>query len=211
MAGPMVFKSKVFVTEPFRAVFPDLNKADRFDTYKVDVDTTTEVGERIEATIRAQIAELVPRAIKDFGLSEDTEPENDPVRVGEAKDGTPYRRLSFKMKNVKRVKGKEVKVKPRLVDAQKQPMSELIYGGSLVKVGYYIQATLVNGQFYCSVKLNAVQVLEHVGPGGEVSIDEMFDAEDGFTTAGADAPPTPTPDVPAADADDDVVFAATEY
>jgi hypothetical protein len=211
--GPKVLKSKVFTTVPFRAVFPDLNKPDRFDSYKVDVDCETEAGGEIEDTIKDQIAELLPKALADFGLEEGAWPQNSVVRTGEAKDGTPFRRIGFKMKSTKKVKGKDVPVRPRLVDAHRNPMTEVVFGGSLIKVGYYIQATLVNGTFYCSVKLAAVQVLEHVGPGGETAIEDIFGEEDGFTTqadedAAPSVDPVPDPDAPAAE---DVVVQATNF
>jgi len=95
------------------------------------------------------------------------------------------------MPATRKVKGKEVAQSPAVVDAKKQPVTELVYGGSLVKIAYYFQYTLMPTGTYLSLKLKAVQVIEHVGPGGEASGVDAFDEVEGFTSAGDTPASTP--------------------
>lgn len=176
---PKVYRSKRFITPVVTAVFPHLNKVDQFGNYSVDVDVLD--NPELEQAITAQLKQTIKEGQEKFGT--DKEPTNSPFRSGEYKDA-PFRRVSFKMKGKRNVKGKEVSQRPRLVDAHKAPMTEEVWGGSKIKVAYYIQYTVTPTGTYGSVKLDAVQVIEHVGPGGEVSIDALFDEEDGFTTSG---------------------------
>jgi len=195
--GTETLKSQVYVTEPVRAVFPHLNEMDRFGSYSLDIDVLDGANASVRETIEAQCAEILAAGQAKFGVT--TAPTNSIIRHGEYKD-QPFSRLSFKMKGVKNVKGREVLVNPTLVDSAKNTIDDLIYGGSLVKVAYFCQFTLMNGTVYVSVKLRGVQVLELVGPGGEVPCTDAFGVEDGFTTSSDDEVevhvPTETTQVP---------------
>lgn len=182
MSQVKVFKSKTFVTPEVRAVFPYLAEPDKFGKFSIDVDL---IGNpELQATLEAQAADTLEKAFKDIGT--DKQPTNSFIREGVYND-EPTRRAGFKMAATRKVKGKDVAQAPAVVDAKKQPVTELVYGGSLVKIAYYFQYTLMPTGTYLSLKLKAVQVIEHVGPGGEASGVDAFDEEEGFTTTG-DAP-----------------------
>lgn len=182
MAAPTsvkTFRSQTFTSPAVRAVFPDLNAPDKFGSYKISVDVLDKP--EFKALLEKQAAETV--AAGQIKLEVKKKPTNELFKQGEYKD-TPFERVSFKMKADTTRKGKPVKQAPRLVDAARNPMSEVVFGGSLVKIAYYFQYTLTPTGTFISPKLVAVQVLEHVGPGGDVSVDKMFDEEEGFSTSG---------------------------
>jgi len=185
MSDVKVFKSQTFVTEPVRAVFPHLNEVDKYGSFSIDIDAIANSEER--ARIEANAAATLAAAHADIGT--DRQPTNKIVRVGEYKDEA-FERIGFKMKATKKVKGKDVSQSPTLIDAAKNPVTELIYGGSLVKIAYFIQYTLMPTGTFLSVKLRGVQVLELVGPGGEVPCTDAFGVEDGFVQE-SETPPAP--------------------
>lgn len=192
MSTVKVFKSKTFVTPEVRAVFPHLNEVDRFGSYSIDVDVLA--NPEFQKTLEEQAQDTLTKAFADIGT--DAQPTNSFIRDGEYK-GDPFRRASFKMKATRKVKGKDVEQAPQIVDSAKNPVTELVYGGSLVKIAYYFQYTLMPTGTYLSLKLKAVQVIEHVGPGGETSGVDAFGVEEGFTSAGEEeeqvAPPVASP------------------
>jgi hypothetical protein len=199
MSSVKVFKSKTFTTDPVRAVFPHLKDPDRFGSFSIDVDVLN--NPTLQATLEEQAAATLTAALSDIGT--DSQPTNSFVRDGEYKD-EPYRRASFKMKATRRVKGAEIAQSPAIVDAQKQPVTEDIFGGSLVKIAYYFQYTLMATGTYLSLKLKAVQIIEHVGPGGESSGVDAFDCEDGFTSSGEEDNGAPAPGADSANGDDSI-------
>jgi hypothetical protein len=170
----------MFTTPPVRAVFPDLNKPDKYGQYKIAIDLLDKP--ELKADFEAQAAATTRDGQIKFASKK--KPTNEIFKQGEHKD-VPFERISFKMKEETKRKGRVVKQKPRLVDAQRNPMSEIIWGGSLVRISYFFQYTLLPTGTFITPKLNGVQVLEHVGPNGEVSIDKMFDVEDGYVSSGA--------------------------
>jgi hypothetical protein len=174
-----VFRSKMFTSKPVRAVFPDLNKPDKYGSYKVGVDVLNDP--EFKALLEQQAAQTVAEG--QVKLETKKKPTNDFFKPGEYKE-QPFERVFFKMKEETTRKGKKVKQKPRMVDAKKNPMDDVVFGGSLVRIAYFFQYTVTPTGVYISPKLNAVQVLEHVGPGGEASIDSMFDEEQGYVSAG---------------------------
>lgn len=176
------FRSKMFTSPPVRAVFPDLNQPDKFGAYKIAVDVLDLPD--FKATLEQQAEQTVREG--QAKLETKKKPTNELFKQGEYKD-TPFERISFKMKAEATRKGKKVKQKPRLVDAKKNPMDEVVFGGSLVRIAYFFQYTLTPTGTYITPKLSAVQVLEHVGPGGEASIDSMFDEEEGYVSEGTAA------------------------
>ena len=73
-----------------------------------------------------------------------------------------------------------------------------MFSGSTVQIRWFLQFTHVNGKFYLSPKFSAVKVIQLVGPNGEESIDDAFEAEeDGFTTRGEAEQAPATADAPA--------------
>lgn len=177
-----VFRSAKFTSKPVRAVFPDLNKPDKFGSYKVGVDVLNDP--EFKALLEEQAAKTVAEG--QVKLETKKKPTNDFFKQGEYKE-QPFERVFFKMKAETSRKGKMVKQKPRLVDAKRNPMDEIVFGGSLIRIAYYFQYTVTPTGVYISPKLEAVQVLEHVGPGGEASIDSMFDEEQGYVSEGVTA------------------------
>lgn len=173
------YRSKTFITPPVRAVFPDLNQPDKFGAYKVAVDVLN--NPELRATFEQQAAQTVTEG--QAKLETKKKPTNSIFKQGEYKE-VPFERISFKMKAETTRKGKKIAQKPRLVDAHRNPMDEVVFGGSLVKIAYCFQYTITPTGTFITPKLTAVQVLEHVGPGGEASIDSLFDEEEGFVTQG---------------------------
>lgn len=191
MSEIKVHKSPFYIARNVRAVFPHLDEPDRYGSYSIDADVLA--NPELEATITEQVAAFLPKAQERCGTNK--VPSNEFVRAGIYKEEN-FRRISFKMKSTRKVKGVEVKVRPGLVDAQKQPLTEKIWGGSLVNVMYYLQFTTTPTGTYMSVKLKNVQVIEHVGPGGEASGLDGFGEEEGFTTSGDETTAfTPAPPV----------------
>lgn len=184
------FRSKMFTSPAVRAVFPDLNKPDKFGSYKIGVDVLD--NPEFRALLEQQASETVSEG--QVKLETKKKPTNSIFKQGEYKE-VPFERIQFKMKAETTRKGKAVKQKPRLVDAQRNPMDEIVFGGSLVKIAYFFQYTITPTGTFITPKLNAVQVLEHVGPGGEASVDSLFDAEEGYVTQG-------TTEAPSADEDE---------
>ena len=176
------FRSKVFTSPAVRAVFPDLNKPDKFGSYKVGVDVLD--NPEFRALLEQQAAETVREG--QVKLETKKKPTNSIFKQGEYKE-VPYERIQFKMKAETTRKGKKVAQKPRLVDSQRNPMDEVVFGGSLVKIAYFFQYTITPTGTFITPKLNAVQVLEHVGPGGDVALDKVFDAEEGYVSTGDSA------------------------
>ena len=194
----LVKRSKVFVTDNVRAVFPHLAETDRFGKYSIDVDVLNDPT--LRQTIDQQAAAFLAQAQQELGVSD--APTNALFRQGEYKDEA-FERVSFKMNATRKVKGTEVEQAPVVVDAKKAPVTELVYGGSLVKVAYFFQFTKTPNGCFLSPKLKAVQVIEHVGPGGDTTTDtSFFGEEDGFTTSGEVVEPTAAPAPPAAPSQD---------
>lgn len=185
MANDQVFYSNgVKVLGPVPAVFPHLGAPDnRFGDpgdYKIGVDVTPE----IEARIQGEVDALVAEAQAKHGVT-DT-PGNVILKKGVNKRDEPFHRIEFKMKAVRKSKGKEVPQRPQVVDAQKQPLTEDVYSGSTVYIAYELQYSITG--FGCNVtpKLKAVQVTELVGADG-VNVNSIFDTFDDGFTSGADA------------------------
>lgn len=176
-----VARSKVFTTPAFRAVFPRLNKPHpEYNTYEITCDVLEHP--EIEENIRKQIEAFLPEAMEKVGAKK--KPTNDFVREGTVekgeRKGQEFRRIGFKMKATRKKEGKDVPQRPSLVDAKRQPMKGIVFGGSLVKVAYYLQYTITPTGTFMSVKLAGVQVIEYVGPTGELNVNSAFDEEDGY-------------------------------
>lgn len=176
-----VARSKTFVTPAFRAVFPTLNKPDKFGSYSVTCDALEHP--EIEETIRKQIEAFLPEAQEK--LASKKKPTNDFVREGTFekgdRKGQDFRLLSFKMKASRKDKnGNEIPQRPALIDSKRLPVNALVFGGSKVKAAYYLQYTITPTGTFMSVKLSGVQVIEYVGPTGELDVNSLFDEEDGY-------------------------------
>lgn len=196
-----IVKSKTFVTTAHRAVFPYLHEESKFGGYETNVDLIAEP--EIHEALKAQAKEVWAQAGAEFGFDPaKTRPDNELFKAGETKDGEPFLRARFKMKASRKVKGREVSIKPTVVDAQNQPVTEAIYGGSLMEVAYFVQYTTVQGKRYLTLKLVAARVLELVSSSGERSVESIFGAAtDGFTSSGA--APTGSDNPVAAPAEED--------
>ena len=180
------FKSQTYVTPPVRAVWPHLNEVDKFGSFSVDIDSFQGANAEIVATIEEQYAQTLKQAQAKLGT--DKMPTNSIRRSGEYL-GEAFERIGFKMKGTKTVKGKEIKQSPTLVDTQKNKVEELIYSGSLVKIAYQIQYTLMPTGTYQSLKLRGVQVIQPVNADGELPVEESFGIEEGYVAPSA-APPS---------------------
>ena len=197
MSDIKVFK-KSFTTPAVRAVFPQITKPHEKYGYSIDVDLFD--NPELATAIEQQAKDVLAAAQASIGT--DAVPTNALFRKGEFqkgdRKGEPFFRASFKMKAERMVKGATVAQRPRVVDSHRNPVTEHVFGGSKVKIAYNIQFTLMPTGTYLSLKLVAVQVLEHVGPGGEALIEDLFGEEDGFVSQG-----TSTDDAPSNTDNDD--------
>lgn len=209
MADPRnVLTSKKMTTAPVRAVFPYIHEVAKFGDYEINVDLLAEP--ELHAEIQAAAKALWAEGAKEHGFDPDERrPDNALFREGtrQPKDGgdpEDYFRVCFKMKAVRRVKKVEVPQKPQVVDSQLAPMTEAVFSGSVVQIRWYLQFTHVNGKFYITPRFTAVKVISLIGPNGEETIDDAFDADDdGFTTKTVQSEEAPVetpvaPELPAA-------------
>ena len=179
MADDKFFRSKTFTTEPVVAVYPRLTKPDNYKKYGIEVDMAVSPG------LRAALVEQAEEFLKEAHsvLETTKKPTNSLFRIGKDQDtGEPFERAAFRMASEN---SKGIPQRPLVVDSKRQPMTSMVFGGSTVKVGYHFQYSIFNGKCSVSLKLDAVQVIEHVGPGGELSADKFFDDEDGFVESAA--------------------------
>lgn len=180
----VTIRSKRFTTTKVKAMFPKLNKPDeKYDNYSVSVDLLDHP--ELEKALKAQVSEFLPAAMKEANSTK--KPATDWIKVGEytpkgSDEALPYRRVQFSMKAERKIKGKVIAQRPRLVDAKLQSMEhEPVFGGSEVRIAYYLQYHITPaGVAYLSLKLDSVQVISRVGPGGEVAISSLFDEEEGY-------------------------------
>lgn len=192
MSDQTFHSNGIKVLRNVRAVFPHLSVPDnRFGEpgdYKISVDVTPE----IEARFQAEIADVVAAAHERHGVTET--PTNVLLKKGTNKRDEPFYRLEFKMKAERKNKGKVVSQKPQVVDAHKNPLPEDVdvYSGSLVNIGYELQYSITGFGCNVSAKLKAVQVVKLVDASG-VSVDDLFDDEDGFVADTSETNNTPAP------------------
>jgi hypothetical protein len=177
-----------------RAVWPFLNKPDtKFDedgVYRVSFD----VDAALKDTLGAEAEAVLAAARNKFGsgigqpnLLASVKPVFEKNEAGE-KVATGEERIEFKFKAKRKLNGRKIDVSPIIVDAARKPVSEEIYGGSLIKASVYFQFSETSFGTHVSPRLKGVQVLELVGPDG-VSAESLFDeVEGGFTTSGVSVP-----------------------
>ena len=95
--------------------------------------------------------------------------------------------FKFKQKAIiKTRKGDTLRMKVALFDAQRQPTSAQVGGGSIIKIagvafGYAMPTTKMVG---VSLRPEAVQIIELQQRGGNAAA--MFDVEDGYVASGDD-------------------------
>ena len=195
-----LYKTKRFTSPPVRAVFPDLSKPDQFGKFKISVDLLNHP--EFEEILTQQADQCVAEAQAKLETKKKPASSTSFIKDGEYKD-VPYRRVSFSMNSSRKArKGDEVvevPQKPLIVDASLKPMNKIVWGGSLVRVSYQMQFTISNFGVHVKPVLVGVQVLELVGPSGEVRATDLFSAEEGYVDDGE------TPEVTEAAEDEDSV------
>ena len=185
-----VLKSNKTVTTPVTAVFPYIHEVAKFGDYEINVDMTEEPALRDQ--LQSEAKALWAKAGEQFGFDAGSlKPDNAFMKTGESKSGESYERVCFKMKATRKQSGKEVNQQPRVVDSENKPMSAAVYGGSVVRIAYFLQFTEVNGKRYISPKLEAVKVISLVSAGGESSIDDLCSEDDKGGYVAPSAPPAP--------------------
>ena len=171
-----VLKSNKTVTTPVTAVFPYIHEVAKFGDYEINVDMVAEPALRDQLQTEAKA--LWAKAGEQFGFdAANMKPDNAFMKTGETKTGETFERVCFKMKSTRKQSGKEIAQKPRVVDSSNAPMNDAVYGGSTVRIAYYLQFTEVNGKRYISPKLEAVKVIELVSTGGQ-TVESLFGDED---------------------------------
>ena len=194
------FSTRVFTTPVVTAIFPNLNNVDNYGKYGLEMEATPDLRAAIDGQLEAFFAAAHAKHPNTFDFSA----HGTLVKTKTSKKSGETREVFVaKMNPTKKVKGTEVPQKPMLVDAMRNPVTELVYGGSQLKVACHIQAFHNGNETFVSLKLDGAQVIEHVGPGG-VSANSLFDeVEGGFTSEGTDAavadgtPDAPTTEAPA--------------
>ena len=102
------------------------------------------------------------------------------LRTG--KDGGQEYRFKRRCQGTKKTGEKFDKQQPKLVDAARQPFTELVGNGSLCNIQYEIKQTTFAGNSYVNGDLQGVQVIEHVPFGG--AADEFGDEGETSTIKG---------------------------
>lgn len=181
-----------FVTPKGVAVWPHLNKPDtKFNaegeyTVKLRLPAAEATGliaqlEKIRDDYKDEAAKQDPKVAR-YNLA--------PVYDEEVDDqGNLTGNYLFKFKQkaiIKTRKGDTLRMKVALFDAQRQPTSAQVGGGSIIKVagvafGYAMPTTKMVG---VSLRPEAVQIIELQQRGGNAAA--MFDVEDGYVASGDD-------------------------
>lgn len=181
-----------FVTPKGVAVWPHLNKPDtKFNaegeyTCKLrlpmaEADELIAKLEKFRDEYKLQAQEQDPK-IARYSLADVYEEEVDD-------QGNPTGHAVFKFKQkavIKTRKGDTIRMKVALFDAQRQPTSAQVGGGSVIKVagvafGYAMPTTKMVG---ISLRPEAVQIITLAQRG--TSAEALFEVEDGFTASGSD-------------------------
>lgn len=181
-----------FVTPKGVAVWPHLNKPDT----KFNADGEYTVKLRLpaaEATGLIAQLEKIRDDYKDEAAKQDPKVARynlAPVYDEEVDDqGNLTGNYLFKFKQkaiIKTRKGDTLRMKVALFDAQRQPTSAQVGGGSIIKIagvafGYAMPTTKMVG---VSLRPEAVQIIELQQRGGNAAA--MFDVEDGYVASGDD-------------------------
>lgn len=193
------------------AVFPWLNKPDTKwkpeGEYKVTLRIGGEEGEAFKAAIDARAAKALEEAKRELieaakgdgkklGAAKRAIEEMkvlSPVKPAYDDEGheTGEYEFSFKTKATvtDRKSGSSMPKKLPLFDAKRNPMTDNVWGGSVLKVAfeympYYNPATKQVG---VSLRMSAVQVIELVSSGGGNAQNFGFGDEDGFVASAKEA------------------------
>jgi len=179
-----------FTTEVGIAKWPHLNKPDtKFDkdgAYKLSLILDKESVKGILGKSKEVLKDFV-----DAGLAKSKKMSPLPIRDDKDDAGNPNGNfeVKFKLRAVGRSQSDSWEQRPALFDAGGRPMSELIGGGSKVKVGCEIvpYSTAATGTGI-TLRLKAVQVIELATVSSGDSFESWsFSEEQGFTTDGKPA------------------------
>lgn len=179
-----------FTTEVGIAKWPHLNKPDT----KFDKDGAYKLSLILDKKSVKGMMDTAKGVLKDFvdaGLSKSSKMSPLPIRDDKDDKGNPTGdyEVKFKLRAIGRSQSDSWEQRPALFDAKGRPMSELIGGGSKVKVGCEIvpYSTAATGTGV-TLRLKAVQVIELAAVSSGDSFDSWsFSEEEGFTTDGKPA------------------------
>jgi hypothetical protein len=179
-----------FTTEVGIAKWPHLNKPDT----KFDKDGAYKVSLILDKDSVKGIMSSVKEVLKDFvdgGGSQSGKMAPLPIRDDKDDAGNPNGNfeVKFKLRAIGGRQGDTWEQRPALFDSSGKPMTELIGGGSKVKVGCEIvpYSTGATGTGI-TLRLKAVQVIELVTVSSGDSFESWsFSEEEGFTTDGKQA------------------------
>lgn len=206
MANPKD-KNPTYVTPAGIARFPALNEpdpgqedwGDYTPRYKTDLIFETEPSKLIKQIgegIAAAEAEANKKGAAKKGRKVTPSRANEPYFPEVDEEGEETGRIvaRFSAKSeYKNKQGKTVPITIGLFDAKKGPVTEAIGMGSTIKVAYKV-IPWVNPklEYGVSLRLQAVQVLDLVAPGGGADAS-VFDDEEGFESSGASTDDTDEP------------------
>lgn len=186
--------SKQVVTPKAVAKYPWLNKPDtRFGGahYKVNLEFEGDEGQKFyeqveaiaeEALAHQKVIDPAYKKIKSLKL---------PIEPAEDEEGNEIEgKYVMKIKSnafIATKDGETLEMKPKLVDAMKQPFSGAVFGGSIIKCA--IQLVPYSGfGGGLTARLNAVQVLKAVEGN---SATDMFEEEEDYASNSNDDVDTP--------------------
>lgn len=189
-------KRNVKITTPVgKAIWPHLNTPDT--TFEKDGGIYA-VTLRLPKSEASNLIEEITKVYKDNIKNLEKEkgkkpkPASMPVKDSEDEDGNPTGEvdIKFKLKAVGKSGSDTWEQRPALFDSTGKPLTEVVGGGSTIKVGAeiipYFTASVGAG---VTLRLKAVQVIELVeySTGGDFNA-WSFEKEDGFVSKGKEEP-----------------------
>lgn len=177
--------SKQVVTPKGIAQYPWLNRPDtRFNNavYKVNLTFEGEEGEKFYQQLETIAKEALEHQKGIDPAFKKLRSLKLPIEQAEDEEGNPIDGkyvMKIKSNAFIEVNGDKIEMKPRLVDAKKQPFEGNVYGGSEIKCALQLVPYSGFGGGL-TARLQAVQVL--VAAQGGNNAADMFDVEEDYDT-----------------------------
>lgn len=196
MAKEKKQKRDIHITPTGVAVFPHLNTPDEYEgkkTYKtalrLSADEAAGLQKLIDEATDAAWEELLPKvkpaARKAMSKYYPYEDEYD--RETEEPTGNVLFKFSKNAEFKDKKTGKMIETTVAIVDAKKKPMDENVWGGSALKVAFFMFPFKNDAakNIGVSLKMQAVQVIDLVTSGGG-NAGSVFDEEEGYESDDSD-------------------------
>lgn len=182
-------KREILTSPKGIAVYPHLNKPDEYKgkkRYKVMLRVSEEdfaglkrrIDEAVDNAWDALISQVKPAARKQFSKHYPYEEEYD-----DNEEPTGNYLVKFtKNAEFEDKKGNIVETTLPLLDAKRKPMTKAVWGGSTIKVAFFVFQYKNDSakDIGISLKMQAVQVIELVSSGGAGAAAGYFEDEEGY-------------------------------